>query len=254
MKKKLALLALAVVPLAATATPVPGAQSTVTLSLFAYQTEPVSDTATLYKTKIVKYSYTSRDLLSDLLAEGVLGAGETLNGWKLVVVDRTPLYTGTESDHNTLVFYAIKAGKTPVQIPAARLGLNVESPASADAVVEKFLGDTLTSRSSTFKSLVGLSGRATLSSPDDTYDNSFDLTAFASGGDSVVTRKLKEGTVPESFTYNLLGAVTFKPVLGILTDHLATDNANAPIEGSITFSAFTPIDITAYPYQSVSTE
>lgn len=245
MKTHLALLAFFASLLAAHATPVPGAQSNVKLALTLYETEPVSDTPTLYKTKIAKYTYTSRDLLTDLLAEGLLGEGEVLDGWKLVVVDRTPLFTNSDTDGNTLVFYAVKAGKTPVHIPAARFGIN--PTLSADALTQRFSGGAFLSRSSSFKAMVEFTGRQTLDSPAHTYDDSFNLTGLATGADSVVTRKLKEGDVTYSFSYILLGAVTIKPVLGTATDHLDEDS-QVPIEGSITFSAFTAINIADYPY------
>jgi len=244
------LLAALLAPLAAQAAPLPGAQSNVTLKLTAHDSEFVSETPNGYSSKLVTFSYGNKELLADLLAEGLLGEGEKLSGWKLVIVDRTPL---AESDGNTLVFYAVKAGKTPVQIPASRFGLQTDSEVGAESEKVTFANDQLASRSSKFKVLVGLTGRRTLMTDADSYDDSFNLFGLASGSDSRVTRSIKVDKVAYPFTFTLLGAVKVSPVLGYVTDHLF-DNTQSPVEGSISFSAFTPLDITDYPYSDSSTD
>lgn len=249
MKKILALACL-LAPLAAQADPLPGARSNVTLKLTVHDSEFVSETASGYSSKLVAYSYGNKELLTDLLNEGLLGEGEKLSGWKLVVVDRTPL---ADVDNNTLVFYAVKDGRTPVQIPASRFGLQTDSDVGVDAEKVTFANDQLATRKTSFKALVGLSGRRTLATDAESYDDSFELSGLASGSDSRVTRSITVNKVAYPFTFTLLGAVTVKPVLGSLTDHLA-DNTQTPVEGSITFSAFTPLDITDYPYQDASVE
>ena len=245
MKKSLLLLAAFLAPLAAIAAIQPGAQSNVALSLFRYASEPVSETSV--NTKIVKYSYGSRALLAELLDEGVLGEGQTLAGWNLVIVDRTPL---TEQDGNTLIFYAVKKGVTPVQIPASRLYLNANSNAGADGDTYKMVEDEPVFQKSSFKAIVSLSGHTMLNNGEDDYDYSFSLQALASGSDTRGLKKIKVGTVTETFDYTLLGAINLKPVLGIYTDNLAdSEDSQTPVEGSVTFSAFTPLDISGYPFE-----
>ena len=243
MKASILLLAALSAPLFVQADPIPGSQSNVTLSLTATHSETILDNATNLTEKLVSSRYGNRELLTDLLAEGFL-PDTTISGWKLVVVDRAPL---ASDDGDLLVFYVIKAGQTPVELPASRLGIDVNSSAGAEAHTRKFAGEQVVSASSKFKAIVGFSGHQVLDSEDDSYDDTFNLTAIANGASATKVIKLKRDSILYSFTYDLLGAVKFSPIIGTLTDNLGQDDKR-PIEGSITFSAFTPVDITAYPY------
>lgn len=244
MKTRALLLAALLAPLAASATEIlPGAQSNVSLNLTRHASEPVSLTDLENPgTKIVKHSYTSKDLLTELLDEGLLGESETsIANWKLVIVDRTPL---AEHEENTLVFYAVKKGVTPIQIPGSRLNLNASTEVGADGHTYKKVAGEYVYQKSTFKALVSLSGHAALEAE---YDYNFSLHALASGSDAISVRKIKVDLVTETFDYDLLGAVTFKPVLGTYTDNEA-EGEQTPVEGQVTFSAFTALDISGYPH------
>jgi len=240
MKTKLALIAALLAPLSAMATPIPGASATVTVTLTASHTEAVTDTETSYVTKQVVLRYSNKELLTDLMAEGYL-SDSVLTGWKLVIVDRTPLLS---DDNNTLVFYAIKTGLAPVVIPAARFGLDVSTNAAAEAKKHTLSGGNVTSVNDKFKSIVGVSGHQQLDGPDG-YDESFELTSIANGGNASKVLGIKQENVTYNFTFNLLGAIKLSPIIGILTDNNSDDQV--PVEGSISFSAFVPLDITSYP-------
>jgi uncharacterized membrane protein len=244
MKNKLIVLATLFAPLAALATPsvTPGASSNVTLTLTATHTETVTDTATSFVTKQVVTRYSNKELLADLLAEGVLSDTVT-TGWKLVVVDRTPLLS---DDGNTLVFYAIKTGRAPVVIPADRFGIDVNTNVSAEALKHTFSGETLTATSDTFKSIIGVSGHQVL---EGSYDQTFDLTAISVGGNASSVRSIKVNTTSFNFTFNLLGAIKLSPIIGTLTDNNSGDMY--VIDGSLGFSAFTVLDISSYPAESL---
>ncbi len=247
MKAKLILLATLLAPLSALAvvpSVTPGASANVTLTLTSTHTqEDPNNTETNYVTKQVVSRYSNKELLADLLAEGVLPDTVT-TGWKLVVVDQTPLLT---DDGNTLVFYAVKTGQTPVVIPSARFGMNTDTNVSAEAQKHTYSGDTLTSTKDTFKSVIGVSGTQVLEG-DNGYNESFELTAIAVGGTASSTRSIKKNDATYSFTFNLLGAVKLSPIVGMLTDH-SNDDEQSPIEGSISFSAFVPLDISSYPVE-----
>ena len=231
-------------PLFASADPVPGSQAAVTLALVGTESKMVTETATVEVSKLVSSRYGNRELLTDLLAEGIL-PDTTIAGWKLVVVDRQPL---ASQDNDLFVFYVVKAGKTPVELPASRLGIDVNSDTGVEARSQKLADGQTTASKSTFRAVVSFSGHQVLESQDDSYDDSFVLTAIAKGTSTWTVRQLKVETVSYPFTYDLLGPVKFSPIIGSLTDNLSQDDQKTPIEGSITFAASAAVDISGYPY------
>ncbi len=223
---------------------VPGTQSNVTFTLTEYSDVFGSENASGFSTKIVKTSYGTKQLMEDLLAEGYFPQGETkISGWKLVAVDRTPLIT---SDGNSIYFYLVKSNQTPVLIPSSRLTINTNSLAEAFATTEKYANGNLTAKKDSFRSVITLTGRQVLDSANTFYDNSFYLEAIAVGGSSLTTKSIGGGSTKQSFSFNALGAVKLSPIIGRLTDN-TSENIPTVIEGSIGFSAFTPLDIVGYP-------
>ncbi|HTJ78606.1 MAG TPA: hypothetical protein VL357_06380 [Rariglobus sp.] len=225
----------------------PGSISTVTLAITGSKTiESDANTETLQKGTAVTSKYTNAQFLSDLYTEGYLTSGVVpsdtsataikagISGWLVVMVDRSPLLT---DDGSTFVLYVVKSSTgQKVGIPASRFNFMPDTGVSSETYTQTSdgMGTPLTSTQK-FTSLV----KFTLSQDDDgtTYDTT--IHGVATGGSSSKTVTL--GGTP--YLYNLYSAVKINPILG---DSSSTTDSTL-LQGSISFGAFSAIDISTYP-------
>lgn len=217
---------------------VPGAQSNVTLTLTSSFTEENADKYsgpnTIYSSRIVKASYGNKQLIADMNDAGDL-PDNTVTGWKLVMVNRNPLSDDGEDSRS---FYLVKAGQTPVPVPYFTLK---ELPGFAESYIDTVNGDDeIISGKSTFRSQLRLDGYLPLDSAE------FSMTGLLTGSDK--TGPVKISNVPFTFLYQLVSA-KLGGIVGSVEyyDEYYEEYDDELIEGSVSFSAETPIDISSYP-------
>jgi hypothetical protein len=222
---------------------VPGAQSNVTLSLTASFTEENADkysgSNTIYSGRIVKVAYGNKQLIEAMNDAGDL-PDDTVTGWKLVMVNRDP--EGNEDDEEeTRSFYLVKAGKMPVPVPY--LSLNTELSGGAESYSETVNEDdeTITSNSK-FRWQIGLKGYL----PGEDYAE-FSMVGLLTGSDKT-GGQVKISNQPFKFLYQLVSA-KLGGIVGSLEyyDSYYDEYEEELIEGSVSFSAEIPIDISGYP-------
>lgn len=220
---------------------VPGEVSTVTLALTGSQTQEVTNTSTLYQTASHVTKYGNAQFLQDLFDEGLLTGAVSIVGWKLVVVNTTPLYT----DNNpTFVFYAVN-GSSKVKIDPSRFAFIAGAGANADTNKVTYDGSmNVLSDVGSFTSVVSLTGTASTGGGTSTMN----LQGVATGTQkrAVVTVASATGGASQTNTYELIGAVKVTAISGDL-EYSDPDKNSVVVQGSISFSAFVPTDISNYP-------
>ena len=213
---------------------VPGSQSNVTLTLTSSFTEDndpkIVGSKTIFSGRIVKEAFGNKQFIAGMNAAGDL-PDNTVTGWKLVMVNRDPEVDG-DSDANPRSFYLVKAGQTPVPVPylsldgvlrgsAATYSDTVDT-ANVEAESNYYQDpDIVTGKTTAYRAQVGLYG----SVPG------------------------KFSNVPFKFVYRLVSAKLGGLVgsLGYYDEYYEEYYDEELIEGSVSFSAETPIDISSYP-------
>ena len=222
---------------------VPGEVATVTLALTGTKTVQVTDTPTLYATTTKVMSYTNAQFLKDLFDEGALTGATSIVGWKLVVVNTTPLMT----DDDTLLFFYAVNGTHIVKIDPNRFAFLTSIGAGGETKKRVFNSShALISSTSSFVSLVGFTGTA----PDGGGSNTsyMNLQGVATGTEKMATVTVKSaiGGMAQTNVYNVIGAVKVSAITGDLVFTNSSKDA-VLVQGTVSFSAFVPTDITNYP-------
>ena len=219
---------------------VPGAQSNVTLTLTSSFSEDNADkysgSNTIYSGRIVKTSYGNKQFIADMNEAGDL-PDNTVTGWKLVMVNRDPEENGDGEEPRA--FYLVKTGKIPVPVPY--LSLKDELPGFAESYTVTVNDDYEVIRgNSKFRSQVGLEGYL----PGEDYAE-FSMTGLATGSDR--SGPVVISNQPFEFLYQLVSA-KLGGIVGSLEYYDEYDEYDEElIEGSVSFSAEIPIDISLYP-------
>jgi hypothetical protein len=158
----------------------------------------------------------------------------TVTGWKLVMVNRDPEGEGEEDSRS---FYLVKAGQTPVPVPYLTLN---ELPGFAESYTETENDDgEIINGKSTFRGQFGLDGYLPLDSAE------FSMTGLLTGSDK--TGPVKISNVPFTFLYQIVSA-KLGGIVGSVEYYDEYDEYDEElIEGSVSFSAEIPIDISLYP-------
>lgn len=246
MKLPLVLLAL-VAPLSLFAQEiVPGAEASVSIKLtMTYSqdvsyTEPTPTTLGVEVVKQVSERFVSSDLVADLIDQGVIDDTlENAKHWRLVLVNRHPLFNGEGG--LDLHFYARRnvtrtlPAIAPVLIPDDILSVHFAGYGAESRTVK-----------SNMSGIVSESGKFTQQMVvvynNDMLDEAYLLRGIGKGSYSSGTVKI--GT--ESFTFLKVGGLTISPIVGEFENTEESGNS-AVITGSISFSPFKAIDISAYP-------
>jgi hypothetical protein len=210
----------------------PGAQSNVTLTLTASYTEDNEDKYSgsniIYSSRIVKVAYGNKQLIADMYDAGDL-PDSTVSGWKLVLVNRSPEYK--QSDRS---FYLVKAGKTPVPVPYLSIS-GGSGFAESYTYTENYYDKSYTGKS-TFRSQFSLKGYLL----GENYTE-FRAVGLLTGSDR--SGPVKISNEPFTFIYQFVSAKLSGIVGSTNTDYEVEDL----IEGSVSFSADVPVNISGYP-------
>lgn len=216
---------------------VPGSQSNVTLTLTAsYTGEELEKTAgvnTVYSASIVKEAFNNKVFIAAMNEGGYL-PDNTITGWKLVMVNSDP-----EDEDDSRAFYLVKTGQTPVPVPSSVLRLTTDLPGFAEAFTdtENANSERLTGKT-TFRGQVGLAG----SVPGDGTE--FSMVGVIAGSDK--SGPVTISKAPFKFIYQLVTA-KLSGIVGAADDSEDPEGHDLLLEGSVSFSAETPIDISSYP-------
>lgn len=225
---------------------VPGSESNVTVQLTETYTETVSSTeptdttngVTIYRQKTERII--TRDLLAALIEQGIIDdLPENAKNWRLVLVNRQPLlsYDG-EID---LQFYAKRVvtralpAIEPVLIPADVLRLELTEYGGESASIKSDLSGVVSD-------IGKFTQQAIVVYQNESLSEVTTLRGVAKG--SFSSGPVKIGT--ETFTFAKIGAVTITSIVGEF-ENVEDSDDKALFTGSITFSAFKPVDIANYP-------
>ncbi len=219
---------------------VPGEVSTVTLALTTVRTNEITNTDSSYVSSTVTGKYTNAMFLKDLFDEGSLTGATSITGWKLVIVNTTPLVT----DNNpTFVFYAVN-GTQKVKIAPSRFTFIAGAGANAEANKSILSGGNVVSFTASFTSIVSITG----TQPEGAGTSQITLQGVAAGSQKSLTVTVASamGGPSQTNAYNVIGAVKVTAMSGGVT---FSDDTKFPVVvgGSMSFSAFVPTDISNYP-------
>jgi hypothetical protein len=219
----------------------PGAQSDVTLALtLSVTTDQPRRTIGLnsqYSSTVLKTTFNNLFFLNQLRLDGRI-PDNTVTGWKLVYVNRTPLAT----DRETVVraFYLVKIGQ-----PKVLLGNDIIRAVSKPGYVETFTAlldpaQRTLSGTTSFRTTYAIEGRI----PGLTQD--FKAQGLMTAADRTGASTINRVTYP--FMYQLTSArVTGLVGMATADLNLSPDRNDYLVEGSVTFSAEVPLDISTYP-------
>ncbi len=220
---------------------VPGGQSTVTLTLTLSVTSdlPLKTVGAnkQYGSTILKTTFNNLFFITQLKTANLL-PDNTVTGWQLVLVNRTPLV----GDDNEVVrsLYLIKTGKTPVLLPTDFLRV-----VSYPGYVETFTNlldpmQKTISGKTTFRTILGVEGK--IPGLTNQFSGKGLFSATDKSGPAFINK------VPYPFLYQL----TSGRLTGVIGTATADNNPDPDrndylVEGTVTFSAETAVDITNYP-------
>lgn len=175
--------------------------------------------------KILAAKYTTKELLLDLVREGVIPgtpaapSANDIKGWSIVKVQATVAEDSDEGlDVGPVKFYAVKKDTTPVELRTI-IALNLTSDASADSVkiVGKKVGDAAEVVTKTYAGIQKQAGSVYL----DLGGYEYDLSGVYSGTSKLGASKTKLPTI-------LFGAAKITSLAGSRGDE-------AVVEGSASF-------------------
>lgn len=220
---------------------VPGGQSTVTLTLTLSATNdlPLKTIGAnkQYGSTILKTTFNNLFFITQLKTANLL-PDNTVTGWQIVLVNRTPLL----GDDQEVVrsFYLTKTGKTPVLLPPDFLRIT-----SYPGYVETFttLLDPMqktVSGKTTFRTILGVEGK--IPGLTNAFSGKGLFSASDKSGPALINK------VPYPFLYQL----TTGKLTGVIGSATADNNPDPDrndylVEGTVIFSAETAVDITNYP-------
>jgi hypothetical protein len=217
---------------------VPGAQSKVTLSLTVSYTVERSPkfvgANTVYSGKMVKESYGNKQLITEMRDNGDL-PDNTITGWQLVLVNRNPGFDEDEAIGRA--FYLVKKGQTPVLVPYLAME---ELPGFAESFSDTVNSndEIITGKTTAFRGQFRLAGYTPLDQAE------FSMVGVLSGSDK--TGMVKIANQPFHFIYQIVSA-KLSGLVGSVDDAEDPDGDDLLLEGSVSFSAETPVDISGYP-------
>lgn len=225
---------------------VPGAQASVNFQLTATysevksSTEPTETTLGVEVTKQVTERLQSKDLLVDLIEQGVIeDTVQNAKNWRLVVVNRQPLLSNEGSVD--LHFYAVRnvsktlPAITPVLIPQNILSIEFTGYGAGSGTT-KYDFENIVSDTGKFTEQLQIVYRNPM------LEEVYIIRGIGKGSFSSGPVKLGE----ETFSYLKIAAVTISPIVGEFENTEDSDDT-AILTGSISFSSFKAVDISGYP-------
>jgi hypothetical protein len=220
---------------------VPGAQSDVTLALTLSVTSDLPRKTvgvnSQYSSGILRTSFNNLLFINQLKAANKL-PDNTVTGWKLVYVNRTPL----AGDRDTVVraFYLVKTGQ-----PKVLLTDDIIRAISKPGYVEAFTSLVDPSQR-TLSGTTSLRGTFTLEGKIPGLTNDFKAQGLLTATDKTGSALINKVSYP--FKYQLTSA-RLTGVVGSATADLnpSPDRNDYLVEGLVIFSAEVPLDISTYP-------
>lgn len=220
---------------------VPGAQSDVTLALTLSYTSDLPFKAVglnkQYGSVILKTTFNNLFFITQLKTANLL-PDNNVTGWKLVLVNRTPLLG--DQDEITRSFYLVKTGQPKVFVPSEYIRL-----VSHEGYVETFTNlldpqQKTISGKTTFRTTLGVEGKI----PGLTQ--SFVARGLFTGADKSGPALINK--VPYPFLYQLTsGKLTGVVGLATADNNPSPDRHDFLVEGSVTLAAEVAVDISTYP-------
>ncbi len=190
-------------------------------------------TATLTK-------YGNAQFLQDLFLENVLTGATSSKGWKLVLVNSTPLITDSGP---TFAFYAVN-GTNIVKIDPARLSFITDDGSSSQTNKTGYSDGNVTSFTSKFYTVASLTAVA----PDGSGSSYMTLHGIAAGSQKLLKVTVKSATSgpAQMNSYNQIASIKLAYVSGDVT---FDDSSKFPhvVYGTVSFGSFVPTDISMYP-------
>lgn len=222
---------------------VPGSQLNVTLALTVSKTlekEPkASGLNTIYSGSILKTAFDNRAFIAGMKDDGYL-PDKTVTGWKLVVVNSDPEHK-KDGNGETHSFYLVKTGATPVPVPSSVLCFFSENLTGGVENYSETVNkndEVIAGKTTECRWQLGLKGSFPVN-----------LTEFSMVGVMVASDKTGPVTIsktPYQFLYQVVRA-KLGGIVGSADNNEDPDGDDSLIEGTVSFSAETPIDISGYP-------
>lgn len=181
---------------------------------------------------IEKTNYTTKAFLQDLIDQEYIPG--PLAGWKIELVNPEPL-----SDEGERVFYAVKAGVTPVRLSSSVLRLAGEMPGYAESYSESYNseGVLVSAKTTAMRQPGGLAGTYVVDGAE------FSMVGLLSGSDKTGPVKIGSQTF---FFYYTLNSAKISGLVGSLDDSEDPEGDDLVMEGTFSVLAEKPRDISTY--------
>lgn len=214
----------------------PGTAATVTIGFTVSSTAEnevkVVKGNNVHSGKIEKTAYTTKALLEDLIAQEYIPG--PLKGWKIELVNPNP-----RSGEGERIFYAVKAGLTPVRLPSDVLRIAGDLPGYAESYSATYdsEGILISGKTAAMRQQAGLQGSYVIDGAE------FSMVGVLSGNDK--TGPVKIGT-ETFFFYYTLNSAKISGMVGFVEDLEDPEGDDMLMEGFFSVGAEKPLDITAY--------